>query len=121
MRRHLRDLPWRTDGLAETERQVLRAVAAGAGDAASVLAAQHAADQVFQLTDLILMDIHARLSDGPRRLLAPDWRLTPRGEAVLAGAERHRPPPRFVGGVAVGPEPRWMWDPRASGVHHRSA
>ena len=121
MRRHLQDLPWWSDGLALSERQVLRAVAAGTGGLAAVLAAQHAADPVFPLTDLIVKEIHARLSDGPRRLLTAEWRLTPRGKAVLAGEERHRPPPRFVGGVAVGPEPRWTWDPRAAGVHERSA
>ncbi|MGG5812514.1 DUF1835 domain-containing protein [Falsiroseomonas sp. CW058] len=123
MRRHLQDLPWRTDGLALTERQMLRAVADGAAGLEEALAAQHAADAVFPVTDLILRDIHRRLSDGPRRLLAPDapWRLTERGAAVLAGAERHRPPPRFQGGVAVGPDAPWQWDPRAAGVLSRSA
>lgn len=123
MRRHLQDLPWRGDGLALSERQVLRAVADGAGDLAAVLAAQHAADPVFPHTDLIAAELHRRLSDGPRRLLTPDrsWRLTERGAAVLAGTERHRPAPRFQAGVAVGPDPAWMWDPRAAGVHAPSA
>jgi hypothetical protein len=119
MRRHLQDLPWRGDGLALTERQLLRAVADGAGDLPAALAAQHAADAVFPVTDLILKEVHGRLSDGPRRLVtaASPWRLTERGAAVLAGTERHRPAPRFQAGVAVGPEPLWMWDPRAAGVH----
>ncbi len=118
MRRQLQDLPWRTDGLGLSERQLLRAVAGGAGDLASAMAAQHAADPVFPHTDLIVAELHRRLSDGPRRLLvaAAPWKLTERGEAVLAGQERHRPAPRFQAGVAVGPEPAWMWDPRAAGV-----
>jgi hypothetical protein len=120
MRRHLMDLPWRSDGLALTERLLLRAIAAGAGDAAAALAALRAADPVFHVTDLIVLDLVKRLSDGPRRLVARGlpWRLSPLGEAVLAGQEKHRSPPRFQAGVAVGPEPRWMWDPRAAGVHH---
>jgi hypothetical protein len=118
MRRHLQDLPWRTDGLALSERQLLRAVAAGAGDLAAAMAAQHAADPVFPHTDLIVAELHRRLSDGPRRLLTPDlpWTLTDRGRAILAGEERHRPPPRFQAGVAIGPDPAWTWDPRAAGV-----
>ncbi|WP_270936629.1 hypothetical protein [Falsiroseomonas oryzae] len=118
LRRHLQDLPWTTDGLSQTERLLLRAVAAGAGDVAAVLAALHEADPVFQVTDLIVLDHVARLSDGPRRLLergAP-WRLSPRGAAVLRGEERHAPAPRFQGGVTVGPNSPWRWDPRFGGV-----
>lgn len=118
LRRHLQDLPWRTDGLALTERQVLRAAAGGADALAALMAAQHAADPVFPVTDLILKEVAERLAEGPRRLLTPGppWRVTDRGRAVLAGEARHRPAPRFHAGVAVGPEPRWMWDPRAAGV-----
>jgi hypothetical protein len=120
MRRHLQDLPWRTDGLALSERQLLRAVAAGAGGVGDAMAAQQQGDAVFPQTDLMMLDLHRRLSGGPRALLtrAGPWRLTARGEAVLAGAERHRPPPRFQAGVTVRPDPPWMWDPRAAGVRH---
>jgi hypothetical protein len=123
MRRHLQDLPWRSDGLALSERQMLRAVADGAGDAPAAMSAQNAADPVFPHTDLITAELHRRLSDGPRRLLTAErpWRLTDRGAAILAGTEKHRPAPRFQAGVAVGPDPAWMWDPRAAGVHAASA
>jgi hypothetical protein len=119
MRRHLQDLPWRGDGLALTERLLLRAVADGAADPAQALRALLAADPVFQVTDLIVREVAARLSAGPQRLLEREtpWRLTARGAAVLAGEARHRPPPRFQGGVMVGPEPAWWWDRRAAGVH----
>jgi hypothetical protein len=119
LRRHLQDLPWRADRLALTERQMLRAVGAGATTLEAVMHAQHAEDPVFPQTDLMVLDLYRRLSDGPLRLLERDtpWRLTPRGQAVMSGEERHRPPPRFLAGVTIRPDPAWLWDPRATGVH----
>jgi hypothetical protein len=118
LRRHLQDLPWTTDGLALTERLLLRAVAEGAADLGAALRAMLAADPVFQVTDLILRDLHERLSDGPRRLLmrGDPWRLSPQGEAVLRGEARHVPRPRFQAGVTIGPQAPWRWDPRFGGV-----
>lgn len=120
MRRHLQDLPWTTDGLALTERMVLQAVRDGAEDLSAVFRALRQADSVFHVTDLIVADVLARLSEGARRLIArggPPLRLTPRGEAVLAGEERFAPiPPRFLGGVALGPESPWLWDPGQEAV-----
>ena len=80
LRRHLRDLPWSTDGLGETERLLLRAVAAGAGTEAAVQAALRAADAVFHVTELIVRDVVRRLRTGPKRPLraADPLRLTPR-------------------------------------------
>lgn len=122
MRRHLQDLPWRADGLALTERLVLRAVAAGASDMPALQAAMRSADQVFHVTDLILREVTQRLATGPQRLMTQDtpWQVTERGTAVLAGEAKHRPSPRFQGGVMVGPDPGWLWDPRAAGVLGRS-
>lgn len=119
LRRHLQDLPWRGDGLALTERLLLRAVADGAAGLPAVLAALNRADPVFQVTDLIVKEVAQRLSAGPQRLMGREapWRLTERGRLVLAGEARHRPPPRFQGGVMVGPDPAWWWDRRAAGVH----
>ena len=118
LRRHLRDLPWTTDGLAETERRALSAVAAGAEDAGLVLARLLVADPVFQVTGLIVKDVLRRLREGPRRLLAAEGplRLTPRGQAVLAGRDRHRPGPRSHAGVRVLPDPPWFWNPETNGV-----
>ncbi|MBV1797449.1 DUF1835 domain-containing protein [Siccirubricoccus sp. G192] len=117
LRRHLRDLPWTTDGLAETERLALRAVRDGAAEAA-VFRALRAADPIFHVTDLITRDVLRRLGSGPNRLIsrAAPLVLTPRGQAVLAGEARHRPPPRAQGGVTVRPDPPWLWDPRRAGV-----
>jgi hypothetical protein len=118
LRRHLQDLPWTTDGLSLTERLLLRALAGGAADLPSALAALEAADAVFAVTDLIVLDHVARLQDGPRRLVerGTPWRLSARGQAVLAGETRHVPRPRFQGGVTVGPDAPWRWDPRFGGV-----
>ncbi len=112
LRRHLQDLPWATDGLALTERLLLRALAAGANGWPATLRAMQDADPVFQVTDLIVQDVRARLGEGPRRLVAREgWALTPRGAAVLRGEERHVPAPRFLGGVTVGAAGSWQWDP----------
>ncbi|MDI3306157.1 MAG: DUF1835 domain-containing protein [Acetobacteraceae bacterium] len=118
LRRHLRDLPWTTDGLAETERLALRAIRDGATDEAMVLRALRAADPVFHVTDRIVAEVIDRLRTGPRRLIAraTPLALTERGEAVLAGRERHRPPPRFLAGVTIRPDPDWLWDPGSAGV-----
>jgi hypothetical protein len=111
LHRHLLDLPWTVDGLALTERLLLRAIADGASSGSSILGAMQRADPVFQVTDLMVRDIRSRLSEGPRRLIARDaWALTARGEAVLRGEERHLPSPRFLGGVTLGPTAPWRWD-----------
>ena len=118
LRRHLRDLPWSTDGLGETERLLLRAVAAGAETEAAVQAALRGADAVFHVTELIVRDVVRRLRTGPKRPLraADPLRLTPQGEALLAGTARHRPGPRAHAGIAVLPDPPWLWDPASAGV-----
>lgn len=118
LRRHLRDLPWTTDGLSETERRVLLAVHGGAEDEAATHRAFRAADGVFHITDLILRDVLRRLRDGPAPPLAPSdpLALTDRGRAVLAGREPHRPAERSLGGMEVGPLCPWRWDPHADGV-----
>jgi hypothetical protein len=123
LRRHLQDLPWTSDGLSLTERLLLQAVAAGAGDLPAALAVMRRADPVFQVTDLVVRDHHARLSEGPRRPIGrgEPWRLTPQGEALLRGEAIHTPAPRFQAGVTVGPRAPWRWDPRFGGVVERPA
>lgn len=118
LRRHLRDLPWRTDGLGETERRVLRAIAEGAAAEAEVLRRLAKDDPVFHLTDLIVREVIGRLRQGPNRLVSRDEALhpTPRGSAVLAGTDRFRPPPRFHAGAHVLPDPPWFWDPELAAV-----
>jgi hypothetical protein len=121
LRRHLQDLPWTTDGLSRTERLLLQAVAAGAGDVPTVLAGIRAADSIFHPTDLMLRDHAARLAEGPSRAieLGQPWRLSARGLSILGGEAQHTPAPRFQGGVTVGPRAAWRWDPRFGGVVER--
>lgn len=121
LRRHLQDLPWASDGLALSERRVLRAVAAGAEDLGAVLRAFAAEDAVFHPTDLMLAEIIDRLRAGTTRLIVRDGplALSERGQAVLAGRRRHSPWPRLVGGVAVGPNGEAWWDPSRQGVATR--
>ena len=118
LQRHLRDLPWTTDGLGETERRLLQAVAAGAATEAAACAALEAADPVFPHTLPMLRAVLRRLRTGPRRPLRPQapLGLTPAGEALLAGTARFRPPPRSHAGVPVLPDPPWLWDPAAAQV-----
>ncbi len=118
LRRHLQDLPWTTDGLTLTERLVLRAIARGASDLRSLLAAMLAADPVFHVTDLIVKEHVARLSGGAHPPIArgTPWHLAPWGQGLLRGEVRHGPAPRFQGGVTVGPRGLWRWDPALDAV-----
>ena len=93
LRRHLQDLPWTRDGLSLTERQLLQAVASGAGGWPAAMGAMQAADAVFTVTDLIVVDHHVRLSEGPRRVLtgATDRRVRSGGAGLRSGG-RGDPP-----------------------------
>ncbi|SHJ98912.1 hypothetical protein SAMN02745194_03899 [Roseomonas rosea] len=121
IRRHLQDLPWVTDGLGLTERQVMQAVAEGARSEDALFRRLRGADPVFPVTDLILRDVLKRLSTGTRRLVSrdPPHALAPRGAAILGGEERYVPAPRLHAGVVVGPGGGWWWNPRAAGVTDR--
>lgn len=111
--RLLQELPWRQDGLALSERVALRGVADGAADLPALMRASHAADPALHITDLALRATVRRLGEGAQKLITgPEgaWRPSERGEAVLTGAERHRTPPRWVGGTAVRSPAPWVWD-----------
>jgi hypothetical protein len=113
LQRHLRDLPWASDGLALSERQLLRAAASGARGDAALMAAQNAEDGVFPLTDLMVRELRERLASGGRRLLDASGAPTPHGEAVLAHRERATPRPRFSGGARA---QDWRWDEDAARI-----
>ena len=117
--RLLQEFPWRSDGLALSERVVLRAVADGAADLSALMQAAHAADPVLHATDLALRGIVHCLSDGTPRVIdtaGGTWRITARGAAILAGTDRWRTRPRWVGGTAVRMPPPWIWDQDAGAV-----
>jgi hypothetical protein len=130
LQRHLRELPWTTDGLSLTERLVLRILDAESqtigrvfsrltreleplpwlGDVmlfAIVEAMAKAAEPVFSITGN-----SAGLNWPQRRL-----EITPTGKAVLKGEIDWlslSPPERWVGGVRIVPGmPHWRWDEAA--------
>ncbi len=111
--RLLQELPWGGDGLALSERVALRGIAGGAADLSALMRAAHEADPVLHITDLALRATVRRLSDGALKLVSGtegSWRVNERGAAVLAGHERHRTPPRWVGGTAVRSPSSWLWN-----------
>ncbi|WP_376097946.1 hypothetical protein ACE7GA_07695 [Roseomonas sp. CCTCC AB2023176] len=94
LRRHLQDLPWTSDGLALTERLVLRAVSEGARSEAALVERLGLSDPAFHLTDLILRDVLARLRGGTGRLITrdPPHALTPRGKPCCPARNGTSPP-----------------------------
>ncbi len=119
LRRHCQELPWRGDGLSLSERLILRTLASGplrVGELYRDLMLTH--EPLPWMGDLMLLEPLARLRQGPQAalVLAAEARpeqpfqerlgLTPLGRALLAGdadwmAEPR--PPRWVGGVPLGP------------------
>ena len=117
LERLLEELPDAGDGLARSERQLLRAVGAGARtplDAFDADAEQEEARHAGDTTVFARLD---RLAAGPHPLLSgpPDGQLelTPDGERVLAGevdAVRLRGLDRWVGGTHLTVDATWRWD-----------
>lgn len=119
MRRLLQEFPWTGDGLSRTERQALEALEAlrdGPLAFAELFARAHQRreDPVF-LGDAVLLWHLARLEADGLVEKNHEWRLTPRGEQVLAGKvdawSRFRRP-RWLGGYEV-KDARLRWDPAA--------
>lgn len=132
MRRFLADYPGIDDGLAETERLILRAAADGAGTPGRIFARMQELETAPWMGDLMLWPWIVRLaeapvpalafdreqSDGPfdRRFARLPLSLTPFGRGLLEGTahwlERNQID-RCIGGA--GPETllAWRWDPKA--------
>jgi hypothetical protein len=121
--RLLEELPDARAGLARSERQVLEAVAAGAHDAGVLFEACARREETRYLGDASFLQYLARLSRGPRPLLAAagpqrldltaHLTLTHAGQAALdgeldwvgtAGIDR------WLGGVHLRPAVVWRWD-----------
>ena len=112
LRRLLEELPGARDGLARSERQLLRAVADGAPTREAAFVASAAAEEAVFMGDSIAFD---RLDD-LAGLVEDDGglRLTAQGEAVLAGAADRVELigiDRWLGGLhlSAGPD-LWRWD-----------
>jgi hypothetical protein len=114
LRRLLQELPWTSDGLSRTERQLLRAVAEGAAEPGQAFCRAIEHEEAAFLGDAIAFDHLVELASGEAPLLTgPPYRLTPHGEAVLAGeADRvvHQGIDRWLGGVQLVGRNVWRWD-----------
>jgi hypothetical protein len=118
--RHLRDLPWRGDGLGLSERLCLRAVASGRHTLHEIFPSVHAADPHPYLGDLQLVTILEGLTTGAQPALTGrdgGWTLTEQGGELLAGSATWSGTERWIGGVRLsGDRPAWLWDPDTARV-----
>jgi hypothetical protein len=137
IRRHLAELPAVGDGLAETERLALEALAEGRHTARSLFVRYQERDAVPWLGDSMFYYVLRGLAEGARPLLRaagewptganpavnPELELTGTGASVLAGrVDRVRAcgVDGWVGGVRVeGRDVAWRWDRSARRVRRR--
>jgi hypothetical protein len=117
LERLLEELPDAGDGLARSERQLLRAVGAGARTPLDAFAADAEQEEARHAGDTTVFARLDRLAAGPHPLVSgpPDGQLelTPDGERVLAGevdAVRLRGLDRWVGGLHLTADAAWRWD-----------
>ena len=126
LERQLEELPDPTSGLSRTERQVLAAIARGEATAGALVAAVHAIDPRYPITDLVLLwtlhvlgrcgfiDGAPDGAPGPAALGSLRVTVTPRGREALAGAidRIHECGiDDWRGGVRLtGKGPVWRWD-----------
>ena len=115
---HLAEWPGREDGLARTERQLLRALAEGPADLVALRTACGRAEARPWLTDLLVLARLRRLAENeaplvrltgasPAELTAE---ITEAGRAVLAGRTRWLSPARWLGGSLLDAATPWCWD-----------
>ena len=137
LRRLLAELPAPHDGLSDTERHALQAIAAGASSPTAAFLASQAAEAAPFLGDTWFFRTLTSLGGGEGRLIetqagdpvgpppplgdgqsfaGQSLRLTAAGERVLEGrADRVRllGTDRWVGGTHVTAGTAWRWDPAA--------
>jgi hypothetical protein len=115
--RHLRQYPGTRDGLGETERRGLAAIAGGRTDFVDVFMAQAEGDDPPFMGDTTFRHYLARLAAGPQPLLGIDgagrYRVTGTGVQVLAGEANQvelNGIDRWFGGVHLTGRATWRWD-----------
>ena len=130
LQRHLRELPWTTDGLSLTERLVLRTLDAESRTIGRIFS--HLTREVEPLPwlgDVMLLAIVEAMAKASEPVFTikgdssgPEWpqrrlEITPAGRAVLNGEIDWlslSPPERWIGGVRIVPgTPHWRWDEAA--------
>ena len=115
MERLLEELPGR-NGLARSERQILRVIADGAQDPKAAFVAVQALEEVTYLGDASFFRYLERLASGAAPLVSREGDrlgLSEVGRAVLDGREdfvRVGSLQRWVGGVRLSRDNLWRWD-----------
>ncbi|HEX4494413.1 MAG TPA: DUF1835 domain-containing protein [Thermoanaerobaculia bacterium] len=139
LRRHLEELPAVADGLARSERQILRALAAGPAGGTTfpeLFGATQAMEERVYMGDLPFHRILRELASSPRPLVRLDpgtqgasrsprflqIALTASGREVLDGRDdwvRSRGIDRWLGGIHLqGVEAAWRWDAETGRAFH---
>jgi len=115
LERHLEEYPDPLSGLSRTERQVLAAIARGEASETAIVAASHASDPRYPLTDVVLRAALRGLA-AAGLVEANGTAITTRGRQALAGAlDRVHDIgiDTWRGGVHLtGKGPVWRWDSR---------
>ena len=122
--RHLRDLPWITDGLSLTERLCLRALSRGAATLETIFPAVQGEDPLPGHGDVQVAYVLDGLSRGDTPLATVQdrqWSATPAAAEVLAGVRVWVGPPRWLGGVRLTPDCPWVWDGTSGRVSRRGS
>lgn len=133
MRRYLADYPGLDDGLAETERLILGALADGARTPGAIFRHLHHAETAPWMGDLMLwpwivrlatapspaLELQRPLADGPfdGKFVRQRLRLTPFGQRLLGGTAHWleiNGIERWIGGVAPKGVAAWRWERRAT-------
>jgi hypothetical protein len=113
LERHLEELPDPLSGMSRTERQILAALARGETGPAKLMAAAHAIDPRYTITDVILATTRQTLA---RCGFVDGEQVTPLGRQALAGAidrVHECGIDDWRGGVRLsGRGPVWRWDSR---------
>ena len=124
LQRHFEDYPWEPDGLARSERQILRAIDAGATRPHEIFRACAGMEERIFMGDLPFWTVVRRLASGPRPLVGlevgPWERRLPAGAVTLTGAGRDvlagradyvalNGISRWMGGVPLSPSHLWRW------------
>jgi hypothetical protein len=109
------EYPAENGGLSKVERLVLEAVAQGISEPVELYQAYSEKEEWIFLGDGPFFRILDGLNSCPQPLLDPEFRLTRKGEDVLAGNDDRidgNGIDRWIGGVHLhGPDSPWRFDP----------
>jgi hypothetical protein len=114
VRRYCEEFPATPNGLTRTERQAMEGAASGLLEKMALFLANNASEEAYFLGDIGFFRILEDLQNCPQPLLDSELRLTPKGEAVLAGEDdriRGNGIDLWRGGVHLhGDDAQFRWD-----------